>query len=276
VELQTHDIDKLPCFFLSLRALFEGIHFNHPLFNVHQCAFYLKTVLVDPKTSRRVDMQGDPLSSGYTTEAYQRFHTMELEKATCMLRDLWHTAIDPKSATFSAAFQASTSAVAAELKAFGDDIFKKIDKEIRPPPPKKEGEVVDDSETPFELTAVQAFARWCLAWLLTEPVPTFHTILMHAAYTVEDLKRELAPVIQFANRARDCFAKSNRDAAKKVAAAFKMSESELVVMYPLSCYPAVFCVCCLLTVLCCPQQRSTNAWPRLAVTTAKAPKWCPS
>lgn len=234
VELQTHDPDKLPFFFQLMRGLFEGVHFNHPLFNVHQCAFYVKTVLSDPKTLRRVDLQGDAASSGYTTEAYQRFHTMPMDKAMSMLRDMWGATIDPKSPTFSSAFQASPSEVADGLKAFGDEILKKIDKELRPAPPKKEGDVVDDAEKPFELTAVQAFARWCMAWLLTDAVPTFHTILMHAAYTVEDLKRELGPVVRFANRARECFASSGRETAKKIATAYKTTPGGCC--FPCACF----------------------------------------
>lgn len=81
---------------------------------------------------------------------------------------------------------------------------------------KKPDEVVDEEEV-FVLNGQAAFARWCLAWMLVQPVSMFHTILMTAAYTVDDLRRELLPVIRFASRVQACFSLEGVQTALVVA-----------------------------------------------------------
>lgn len=75
-----------------------------------------------------------------------------------------------------------------------------------------EGDAVEDQA--YVVPPDELLVRWLFAYLLVQPVPTFQTILMHAAKTVEDLENELEGVSAVASRALECFSPEGRSHAE--------------------------------------------------------------
>jgi hypothetical protein len=103
----------------------------------------------------------------------------------------------------SRAEQSWQSAFKAGAVASGDDIFPAIHA-ITGAVSVNVGDVGDRGLEDERRDPEEDFVRWCFAWLLVKPTPTFHTIRMHAAFSAADLRRELRPVLESAKRASDC------------------------------------------------------------------------
>ncbi len=213
IETRQHEPALLPRLLTALRGVFEGPLLCHPLYNPPQLLFFMKTMLTDPGTTEEAERAG-VAAGGMTTTDYRRFNDKPLAVASKQLLDLWAQATDPKIVAHFSVFDQSEEDITLAVADFGNAVMAKLLEPIEPAAP---GD--DLADEVFVLPALHAFARWCLAWLLVRPVPVFNAILMHAAYTVDDLRRELAPVIRSASRATSAFSPAGNQRAVDAAVA---------------------------------------------------------
>ena len=213
LEVRLHEPTMMLKVLNAIRAVMEGPLYLHPLFNPAQLLFFMKTMLEDPKTEGRAEFGVDVASTVMTTEKYRQFNELPLEQAVASLRDMWAFTSDSKNGLATGLYEQSEEDMTTAIASYSRMIFNQLQEESKPKPKKADD---DDAEPVFVLPGIHAFARWVLAWMLVQPVPMFHTILMHAAYTVDDLRRELAPVIRFAGRVEQLYCPAGVERAQKI------------------------------------------------------------
>jgi len=197
-EVRHHEPRFLRKVLDMFRSALEGPLYWNPLFNPRQLLFYMRALLVPPVGE----------ASTLTLDAFCQVHQVSFEETGGRLRVLWKAASALGSDTAEGIFMEPESSLLKSLDVITRTLFAKLLGPERP--------AGDDDPLPEDLTPMCAFARWSLAWLLVQPVPTFHTILMHAAYTVDDLRRELLPVVDYAHRAAACYSEAGTARALEV------------------------------------------------------------
>ena len=206
-ETRAHDRHALPGLIKALRAALEGAVFWHPFFNPAQLLFNLRSLL-------------GPRDGASSDDAAKRLQALLKQSCKSLGEQLdaeWKEQCRGPAA--SEWFGMTNEAVLAEAKVYGDLLgtkhFRVVPTAETPVPravPEDGGVEESKADAPRHaaLPAVnfdseECLLRWLLAWLLVTPVNTFDTILMHAAYTVNDLTSDLARVRHYAERALRCF-----------------------------------------------------------------------
>jgi len=200
--LQHHDHTHIPHVLQVLAGVLVGPVLFHPLINVAQLLFWLESALVAPGSGEVV----------LTTEQFERFHTLSLDELSAQLSSMWEAALDSGLAL------AFISLSQMEVWSRVCKLAKEVSMRFEPSAKKPEKENMEDDEVVFELSASEAFARWCVVWLHARSAPMFRAVLMHAAYTVDDLRRDLVPTARYAERAMFCFSAHGLELAKSMNA----------------------------------------------------------
>jgi hypothetical protein len=174
---------RLPELLQRMWRSLETTLLAHPLFNPQQLLFFLRHLLVREVAGAAAGAAGAVGARAGDVDAaeevnasmFETAHEKPLADVRRWLMALWDASAQPPPEV------ATDDAVIADIR------------------------TLLQSHVPL-MADRGAIARVCLAWLLVEPVSTFHSFLMHSAYSVQDFKTDLGAVSLLASRAKRCSA----------------------------------------------------------------------
>lgn len=190
-EARSKSQELLATLMNSLRGVFEGVLINHPFCNISQLQFWFDMLLPDPEQ--------ETMRGSSSKVKFENFVKQPLSVSIAMLKRAWQAEVT--SSDFSDIDDISM--IRQKIGLYGAFIVQKVCAGVS-------SSSASSRNGNNEPSSDELLCRWLVVWLMAEPVNSLHTILMHATYTVSDLRRDVAVVKNRASRAKAAYSQEGR------------------------------------------------------------------
>jgi len=229
-EYRFHAPELTGSLFDAVNAALEGCLYWDPLFNGRQLLFFMRTLLVLPPGRVGVDLDPSLAGKNISVDTFLALHTVSMERTQGTLMGLWKNI--SRDDMFAMLAQSDDEVLLA-IKALSAQVRTLLMTDCRQQAPAPSPD--DDADKVPTLSVMASFIRWLSAWLFVRPVPSFHTILMHAAYTDTDLQAELLPVLEFSKKSMQCCSETGKTRALLSVVNGGFSQSDALALLSSTC-----------------------------------------
>lgn len=188
-EIVRHDKERAA---EAIRALLDAIIAglkDMPLLNIFQLRFYLRLVMEPPDYRLRLP--------SLKVHEFRSLLSLDRRVVAKRLQDCWKEAVAGPQLGLSFLFPSSALEAMTDIRRMTDSVVESVKVEAAAggiasrPLRTEDGKLV--------LSGQSAVVRWLFAWTLTEPMETYFPVLLHTAFTMEELRRQVLPAQAYAD-----------------------------------------------------------------------------